>query len=120
MTYHSQLFWDLLIDYTQKCSINGSNYVFEPNRHWTERVWWILAQLLAIYYCSRMIRDEYDQWQDTPGIVTFAQRATPVFDIPFPAVTICPQTKSHPLLLNYTRLAGMVRLGKWQALTDLE
>lgn len=35
-------------------------------------------------------------------IVSFAEKSTPVWAIPFPAVTICPETKTYMDKLNFT------------------
>lgn len=40
-----------------------------------------------------MIHGIYRKWQTSPVIVSFAEKTTPVWQIPFPAVTICPETK---------------------------
>lgn len=51
-----------------------------------------------------MILRMYDKWQKAPVIVSFATKETPIFQIPFPAVTICPESKSDQTRLNYTKL----------------
>lgn len=37
----------------------------------------------------------------TPVIVSFAETGTPVFDVPFPAITICPEIKSRKEVFNF-------------------
>lgn len=44
----------------------------------------------------------YEKWDQSPVIVSFAEKSTPVWEIPFPAVTICPETKSYIDMLNFT------------------
>lgn len=39
---------------------------------------------------------------NSPVIVTFATTQTPIWNIPFPAITICPEVKSQKNLFNYT------------------
>lgn len=38
-----------------------------------------------------MITLTYKKWEVAPVIVTFATKETPIYEIPFPAVTICPE-----------------------------
>lgn len=38
--------------------------------------------------------ETYKKWVRSPVIVTFATKQTPIWQIPFPAVTICPETKA--------------------------
>ena len=59
--------------------------------------------------CTYQIYSLYSKWQANPVIVTFDTNPTPIWKIPFPAVTICPQSKSNHTefilsqLLNKTR-----------------
>lgn len=46
----------------------------------------------------------FEKWRNSPVLVSFATRQTPVYDIPFPAVTICPEIKSDKARFNYTDL----------------
>lgn len=49
-------------------------------------------------------KEVYSKWQMSPVIVSFAEKYTRVSEIPFPAVTICPETKARSSLLNFTHL----------------
>lgn len=46
----------------------------------------------------------YNKWITSPVIVTFATTETPIWKIPFPAITICPEVKSDPEIFNYTHV----------------
>lgn len=50
-----------------------------------------------------MIFKVYDKWNSSPVIVSFAEKTTPVWDIPFPAITICPVTKAMSRHVNFTK-----------------
>lgn len=43
------------------------------------------------------------KWKQNPVIVTFAETLTPVWTIPFPAVTICPETKALKTHIDITK-----------------
>lgn len=68
------------------------------------RIWWIATFLLSVYGCSRLIQNIYRKWDQTPVIVSFAEKSTPVWQIPFPAVTICPETKALSRYINFTEV----------------
>ena len=51
----------------------------------------------------------YEKWQDSPVIVSFAEKSTPVWQIPFPAVTICPETKAMVKHVNFTKGYHLIR-----------
>lgn len=55
-----------------------------------------------------MIHKIYEKWQDSPVIVSFAEKSTPVWQIPFPAVTICPETKAMMKYVNFTKGYNLV------------
>lgn len=91
--------WGIFADFTQNSTVHGVKYLGEYRRHWVERGFWVVAFLLSVFGCSVMIHKVYNKWQLSPVIVSFAEKSTPVWQIPFPAVTICPETK---LLKNQT------------------
>ncbi|XP_039448581.1 pickpocket protein 28-like [Culex pipiens pallens] len=59
-----------------------------------------------------MIRALYVKWDNTPGIVSFATKASDVSDIPFPAITICPEVKSQVSRFNFTDAYHKHKAGK--------
>lgn len=46
----------------------------------------------------------YYQYKVSPIIVTLATKTKPIHKIPFPAITICPQSKSDARKLNFSTL----------------
>ncbi|XP_072945097.1 pickpocket protein 28-like [Epargyreus clarus] len=50
-----------------------------------------------------LIQKVWRKWDESPVMVSFAENLTPAWQIPFPAVTICFQTKSLPRLFNLTK-----------------
>lgn len=109
---------ELIADYAMDSTVHCVRYVFEKRRHWSERLLWVCAFVLSVYGCGRLIRNVYVRWDQSPVIVTFAERTTPVWEIPFPAVTICPETRAIMAMLNYTRVFHRVNESK--AVTDAE
>lgn len=57
---------------------------------------------LRLLYCVFTFFFKYAFLVESPVIVSFAEKSTPVWAIPFPAVTICPETKTYMNLLNFT------------------
>lgn len=50
-----------------------------------------------------LIFNVWMKWQLSPVIVSFDEKSTPIWHIPFPAVTICPETKARTDILNFTQ-----------------
>ncbi|XP_017081775.2 pickpocket protein 28 [Drosophila eugracilis] len=80
-------------EYCENTSIHGVQYLGERERPMRERIFWLLVFLISIYGCSTLILSAYTKWTETPVIVSFAEKSTPVWNIPFPAVTVCSETK---------------------------
>lgn len=94
--------WELFSDYSEISTIHGVRYMGEKKRHWSERLWWFIAVMSSIAVCSILVYQTWLKWQNTPVIVTFSEESTPVYDIPFPTVTICTDIKMKQTRLNYT------------------
>lgn len=68
------------------------------------RIWWIVIFCISFYGCSQLILNIYTKWEESPVIVSFDEKSTPIWEIPFPAVTICPETKANASMLNFTNI----------------
>lgn len=67
---------------------------------------------ITLAACVIAIREVYQKWKSSPVIVSFATRETPIYKIPFPAVTICPEAKSKQALFNHTDIVKKLMEGK--------
>ncbi|RZC36741.1 ASC domain containing protein, partial [Asbolus verrucosus] len=56
-------------------------------------IWWFIVFCICLSACVLSIYEVYKKWEQSPVIVSLANRGTPVNAIPFPAVTICPESK---------------------------
>ncbi|XP_055528659.1 pickpocket protein 28-like [Wyeomyia smithii] len=92
----------LFLEYCSNSSIHGIKYFACKRRTVFEKIWWIAVFFLSLYGCGRLIQNIYHKWDQTPVIVSFNEKSTPIWQIPFPAVTICPETKALAKYLNIT------------------
>lgn len=88
-------------EYCSHSSIHGMSYI-GSRRSLLERLWWIAVFVFSVYGCAKLIEKVYQKWTDNPVIVTFDERPLPVWLIPFPAVTICPEAKIRSSYMNFT------------------
>ncbi|XP_053668364.1 pickpocket protein 28-like [Anopheles marshallii] len=93
----------LWVDYCANSTIHGFKYLVGDKRTAIERIWWIIVCLLSLFGCGNLIYSVYRKWDREPVVVTFAEKPAPVFTIPFPAVTICPETKVRKKDLDFTK-----------------
>lgn len=89
---YRQYIKDTYSEFCANTSIHGFQY-FGQHRPWKEIFFWIVVFVVSIYFCSSMIVKVYVKWYETPVIVTLSEKSTPIWNIPFPAITICPETK---------------------------
>lgn len=99
----------LLTEYTINSTIHGVKYLGGPERPWPERLWWIIMFVISLSVCTALITNTYKKWTQDPVIVTFSQMATPVWRIPFPAVTICPTNIVRQSQFNFTDIITKVQ-----------
>ncbi|RZB38941.1 ASC domain containing protein [Asbolus verrucosus] len=69
-----------------------------------KKIWWLTVFGLVLSCCSLMIYKIYEKYETSPVIVTFATKETPIYKIPFPVVTICPETKSVEKKFDFTKV----------------
>lgn len=118
----------LLSEYLSTSTIHGLSYFGDRKRHWVERTFWIITFLTSMSGCFFMVHKTYSKWQQSPLIVTQDDKFTPISEIPFPAVTICPSIKMAYTDTNLTRtfdilqnfLQGMEPIDKTIELGDAE
>ncbi|XP_072382227.1 pickpocket protein 28-like [Diabrotica undecimpunctata] len=94
-------------DYCDNSSIIGFKYLGEKRSRGERILWAILilgATILSIYY----IMEIYYKYEENPFIVSLATRESPIYMIPFPAITICPVAKSNAADFNYTEIVHRV------------
>ncbi|XP_044272614.1 pickpocket protein 28-like isoform X2 [Tribolium madens] len=89
--------------YCSATSIHGFQY-FGEDRSIFEKIWWSLIFIICLSGCSIMIYKIYEKYETSPVIVSFATKETPLYKIPFPAVTICPEVKSDVRKFNLTNV----------------
>lgn len=68
-----------------------------------ERIFWICVFIVSIFFCGKSIYEAWHKWKSNPVIINFNQNPTFIWEIPFPAVTICPEIKTIKSIFNYTQ-----------------
>ncbi|XP_052873095.1 pickpocket protein 28-like [Anopheles cruzii] len=89
-------------EYCASSSVHGVRYFDSHERTTCERFWWLVVFLLSMGGCGTLIHKTFSKWEEAPIIVTFSEKTTPVWEVPFPAITICPEAKVQAKKLNFT------------------
>ena len=59
--------------------------------------------ITALIGCGMLIERSWSKWNRSPVIVSFDNELSPIWKIPFPAITICPETKAKMDIFNFTK-----------------
>lgn len=70
---------------------------------------------VLIYAYVHLTRNIYDKWNETPVIVTFDDKSSAVWKIPFPAVTVCSEVKIQKKKFNFSHV-----FSKYRRMDELE
>lgn len=108
------IFSKLWSDYTKKNTLDCINYLGDSRKHWLERLvfhkiskfnkiflmwiyrlFWALIFIISMYFCTLLILQRYQKFKAVPIITSPDQFSTLISDIPFPAVTMCPEIKAN-------------------------
>ncbi|ODM96336.1 Pickpocket protein 28 [Orchesella cincta] len=81
------------VDFCLDTSLHGMKYICQPQRHLTERIFWLFGFIVAIFAAGWLISDLWIKYLSTPLVVTFQPFETTVDQIPFPAITTCNMNK---------------------------
>ncbi|XP_063916628.1 pickpocket protein 28-like [Zophobas morio] len=92
-----------LREYSEITGIHGLRYVAEQ-RSRTEKIVWVFLLLFSLAGCLYMINEILQKYENSPVVVSFTTEDTPTYQIPFPAVTICPEMKYSREQFNYSEM----------------
>ncbi|XP_061393668.1 pickpocket protein 28-like [Musca vetustissima] len=87
-----QAFKETFIEYSGNTALHGVPY-FSQQRPLRENIFWLCVIFLSLFYCVTSVMQTFGKWKDRPVIVSFSESSVDISKIPFPAVTICPETK---------------------------
>lgn len=88
----------MVTEYSRNSTIHGLSYLSETRRHWSERACWLFTWLGLFLACLWAIVIAYQEWQSSPVVlINVDETPAHVWQVPFPAVTICPDHKFRDL-----------------------
>lgn len=67
------------------------------------RVWWLSFFSVSFYLCVTFILGTWINWNEHPVTISFTEKERPISAIPFPTVTICPETKAPKHVFDVTK-----------------
>lgn len=100
-------------DYTGATSIHGFYYLGEDDRSIIERIFWLCCILGGMGLMFVFIRPIYQKWLDNPTIVSPDSTNYPIWNIYFPAITICSNNK-----VVEPQIAQLLKQPPWVNISD--
>ncbi|XP_044272487.1 pickpocket protein 28-like [Tribolium madens] len=94
--------YDYFTEFSSNTGIHGFKYMGEQERCFIEKLYWLVLFAISLYICVSLIIQTWIKWDQSPVLVSFAQSPTPVWQVPFPAITICSETKARQRVYNFT------------------
>uniref|UniRef100_A0A0A9XCD9 Sodium channel protein Nach n=1 Tax=Lygus hesperus TaxID=30085 RepID=A0A0A9XCD9_LYGHE len=91
-----------LQDYCSSTSIHGVKYLGNTTTP-LEKAWWAAMLACCVVGNAYLIHKVWVKWNHSPVIVSFAETAMPVWEVPFPTITICSSIKSDVESFNFTK-----------------
>ncbi|XP_026467426.1 sodium channel protein Nach-like, partial [Ctenocephalides felis] len=80
-------------DLMRSTTINGCIHIVENGRHWTERIMWLIVSSLAIAGVVYFVLQIWVDFVAKPTATTIESTQYPIWEVPFPAIAICPVNK---------------------------
>ncbi|KAK4874126.1 hypothetical protein RN001_013486 [Aquatica leii] len=88
-------------EYCDNSTIHGLKFIGERHRSIVEKIWWLVFITMSLYFCGNLITNTYKKWVNSPVIVSFATSETSIWEVPFPAITVCPLMKADLEKFNF-------------------
>lgn len=60
--------------------------------------------IFSVFVCTNLVYTMWCTWMESPVIISFDHKPLSMSEIPFPAMTICSDTKTKVNIFNYTRV----------------
>ncbi|KAG5672978.1 hypothetical protein PVAND_003063 [Polypedilum vanderplanki] len=96
--------WELIENYSKDSTIHGVKYVCGKKQHCCIKIFWIIIFAMSFYFCAQNIIEINKVREERPVMISIGKKLIPIFEIPFPAITICPEMKAKCNKINLTEI----------------
>lgn len=105
-------------DFAEQSSIHALKHLTCTQRSLSQRIFWLVAMLTSAVCFIIFLVHLLNRWERGPLFIGLAEKSQPIWDIPFPAVTICPETKAKISTVNFTDAYHVLMEGQPYNLTN--
>ncbi|XP_044262688.1 pickpocket protein 28-like [Tribolium madens] len=104
-------------EFSNNTTIHGFRYFSDRGITLFEKIWWFLTFCLCAYICASLIASNWKKWDENPVFLSVSPKPMKQWEIPFPAITICPENKIWGTKYNFTHYREKFETGN---MTDEE
>ncbi|GFG36325.1 hypothetical protein Cfor_05944, partial [Coptotermes formosanus] len=79
----------------EETSLHGFRYIISPKSRLAEKLLWSAVCITCVSVAIVMMDIVWLRFQDSPTVTTVETTTYPIWNIPFPAVTLCNNNKVH-------------------------
>ncbi|XP_034254271.1 pickpocket protein 28-like [Thrips palmi] len=91
---------DVWREFCRSTTMHGLRYLVDEGRTTFDKAFWGVSLLITLVCCTALLVHMYERWLISPAMATNELKMQAVWEVPFPAVTICPDTKFKNSVFN--------------------
>lgn len=110
--YHFQVAEYSAHDFAATTTVHGLKHILNRQNSFIAKCVWFFWIFISFIFCIVLLSNVVSRWNADPLIVSLNDRPEPVWEIPFPAITICPETKAKTTVFNFTRYYHLLMKSK--------
>lgn len=95
-------------DFGSITTIHGLRYVLNRQTGYVAKFALSIWMAVLFILCIVLLSNIWSRWHSEPLIVSLTDKPEPIWEIPFPAITICPETKSKQRVFNLKRIYNIL------------
>lgn len=99
-------------------TIHGVRYILNRQSSLISKCVWSVWVVISFICCLVLLANVWSRMYSDPLIVSLSDKPEPIWEIPFPAVTICPETKSKQTVFNFTRMYNVLMKNKLNTIKE--
>ncbi|XP_063918404.1 pickpocket protein 28-like [Zophobas morio] len=98
-----------LTNFCNNTSIHGFRYLAESRRPVSEKIWWLVILCGCFYMCGNLIASTLKRRDENPIFTSSSLNPGYLWDVPFPAVTICSEIKIKKSMYDVNNHIAKIR-----------
>lgn len=84
----------IIEEYCKNSSIHGVKHLSNRKNNRIEKLFWLFGLIVSFLFFIFLFSKVWIRYGDGPIAIEISPYQKPIWDIPFPAITICTETKS--------------------------